>query len=263
MEVVRVFCSDEWVDSGLDETSYAAMDLKKSLEVLAQKLFGDVEMRWIDTYFPFTNPSFELEIYFQEASRVHLSSSLFVGAVWFRHFARGAEIACVASFDPSLLFGFGSQEAQRLHRRFFGSFVIVRLRLICCHSISLFRLPFAVNFVAYQEAIRLSGEDDEFRRGCFMLQRVGELQVAKGVANGGRNFNHRFKSSPHCALRTQEKWMEVLGCRVTEQEILERMDVDLWIIPKRNKSEVKYTSYLIRRIHETYRTPPGISLKSR
>ncbi|KAJ9672972.1 hypothetical protein PVL29_026300 [Vitis rotundifolia] len=25
----------------------------------------NVEMRWIDTYFPFTNPSFELEIYFQ------------------------------------------------------------------------------------------------------------------------------------------------------------------------------------------------------
>ncbi|KAH0462542.1 hypothetical protein IEQ34_010117 [Dendrobium chrysotoxum] len=66
MEGVRVFCSDEWVDSGLDGTSYASMDLKKSLEGLAQKLFGDVEMRWIDTYFPFTNPSFELEIYFQE-----------------------------------------------------------------------------------------------------------------------------------------------------------------------------------------------------
>jgi phenylalanyl-tRNA synthetase alpha chain len=26
---------------------------------------GTVEMRWVDTYFPFTNPSFELEIYFQ------------------------------------------------------------------------------------------------------------------------------------------------------------------------------------------------------
>ncbi|XP_050278588.1 phenylalanine--tRNA ligase, chloroplastic/mitochondrial-like [Quercus robur] len=27
---------------------------------------GAVEMHWIDTYFPFSNPSFELEIYFQE-----------------------------------------------------------------------------------------------------------------------------------------------------------------------------------------------------
>lgn len=65
MEGVRVLSPDEWADSGLDGTSYAAKDLKKSLEGLARKLFGDVEMRWIDTYFPFTNPSFELEIYFQ------------------------------------------------------------------------------------------------------------------------------------------------------------------------------------------------------
>ena len=27
-------------------------------------LFGDVERRWIDTYFPFTDPSFELEIFY-------------------------------------------------------------------------------------------------------------------------------------------------------------------------------------------------------
>ncbi|KAG0451886.1 hypothetical protein HPP92_026254 [Vanilla planifolia] len=66
MEGVRVFSPDEWVNSGLDGTSYAAMDLKQSLEGLAKSLFGDVDMRWIDTYFPFTNPSFELEIYFQE-----------------------------------------------------------------------------------------------------------------------------------------------------------------------------------------------------
>ncbi|XP_034679075.1 phenylalanine--tRNA ligase, chloroplastic/mitochondrial-like isoform X2 [Vitis riparia] len=50
----------------MDGTSYAAEDLKKCLEGLVQHLFGNVEMRWIDTYFPFTNPSFELEIYFQE-----------------------------------------------------------------------------------------------------------------------------------------------------------------------------------------------------
>eukprot|EP00262_Sarcandra_glabra_P004200 TRINITY_DN15179_c0_g1_i1.p1 TRINITY_DN15179_c0_g1~~TRINITY_DN15179_c0_g1_i1.p1 ORF type:complete len:446 (-),score=55.75 TRINITY_DN15179_c0_g1_i1:147-1484(-) len=66
MEGVRVFCPDEWVTSGMDATSYAAVDLKKTLEGLAQHLFGAVEMRWVDTYFPFTNPSFELEIFFQE-----------------------------------------------------------------------------------------------------------------------------------------------------------------------------------------------------
>ncbi|XP_078447232.1 phenylalanyl-tRNA synthetase class IIc family protein [Wolffia australiana] len=66
MEGVRVFSPDEWLSSGLDGTSYAAKDLKNCLEGLACHLFGDVEMRWVDTYFPFTDPSFELEIYFQE-----------------------------------------------------------------------------------------------------------------------------------------------------------------------------------------------------
>lgn len=37
-------------------------DLKKGLEGLATHLFGPVEMRWVDEYFPFTHPSFELEI---------------------------------------------------------------------------------------------------------------------------------------------------------------------------------------------------------
>ncbi|GAA0141408.1 aminoacyl-tRNA synthetase [Lithospermum erythrorhizon] len=67
MEGVRVFTKDDWEGSGVDATSYAAEDLKKCLEGLALHLFGGVEMRWIDTYFPFTNPSFELEIYFQQA----------------------------------------------------------------------------------------------------------------------------------------------------------------------------------------------------
>ena len=39
-------------------------DLKSGLEGMARELFGDVEMRWVDAYFPFTHPSFELEIYF-------------------------------------------------------------------------------------------------------------------------------------------------------------------------------------------------------
>ncbi|GAB2218168.1 hypothetical protein Droror1_Dr00001386 [Drosera rotundifolia] len=66
MEGLRVFSSDDWESSGSDATSYAADDLKKCLEGLARHLFGAVEMRWVDTYFPFTNPSFELEIFFQE-----------------------------------------------------------------------------------------------------------------------------------------------------------------------------------------------------
>jgi len=32
-------------------------DLKNILERLARYLFGDVEMRWVEAYFPFTEPS--------------------------------------------------------------------------------------------------------------------------------------------------------------------------------------------------------------
>lgn len=66
MEGVRVFSPDDWESSGLDATTYTAQDLKTCLEGLARHLFGAVEMRWVDTYFPFTSPSFELEIFFQE-----------------------------------------------------------------------------------------------------------------------------------------------------------------------------------------------------
>jgi len=34
------------------------------LENLAKFLYGDVEMRWSPDYFPFTDPSLELEIFF-------------------------------------------------------------------------------------------------------------------------------------------------------------------------------------------------------
>ena len=40
-------------------------DLKHGLEGMATMLFGEREMRWVDAYFPFTNPSFELEVYFE------------------------------------------------------------------------------------------------------------------------------------------------------------------------------------------------------
>ncbi|KNA20574.1 hypothetical protein SOVF_051150 [Spinacia oleracea] len=66
MEGVRVFSPEDWESSGLDATTYTAQDLKTCLEGLARHLFGAVEMRWVDTYFPFTSPSFELEIFFQE-----------------------------------------------------------------------------------------------------------------------------------------------------------------------------------------------------
>lgn len=39
-------------------------ELKSTLVGLAKDLFGDVEYKWVDTYFPFTEPSWELEIYY-------------------------------------------------------------------------------------------------------------------------------------------------------------------------------------------------------
>jgi len=58
MEGVRVF--GEGV--GKEEVE---KDLKKTLEGLAAHLFGDCEMRWVDAYFPFTEPSAELEILYE------------------------------------------------------------------------------------------------------------------------------------------------------------------------------------------------------
>lgn len=41
-------------------------DLKTLLTGLAKHLFGNVDMRWKEDYFPFTEPSFELEVLFNE-----------------------------------------------------------------------------------------------------------------------------------------------------------------------------------------------------
>lgn len=59
MEGVKVFD---------DSTSQAEVmdELKNTLEGLAQHLFGPVECRWVDEYFPFTHPSLELEIWYQD-----------------------------------------------------------------------------------------------------------------------------------------------------------------------------------------------------
>jgi len=54
---------EEWLASPGCEL--IAADLKKTLEGLCDELFGPVEKRWIDEYFPFTEPSFELEIFYQ------------------------------------------------------------------------------------------------------------------------------------------------------------------------------------------------------
>jgi phenylalanyl-tRNA synthetase alpha chain len=70
MEGVRMFSEDEFAEAGAlsmsDKEKIVEQDLKDGLEGMAKKLFGDVEMRWVDAYFPFTDPSYELEIYFND-----------------------------------------------------------------------------------------------------------------------------------------------------------------------------------------------------
>ena len=41
---------------------------QNTLEGLAKALFGaDAKTRWVDAYFPFTHPSWELEVFFKDS----------------------------------------------------------------------------------------------------------------------------------------------------------------------------------------------------
>ena len=59
MEGVRLFEEEGDRDAVLQ-------DLQGVLEGLARHLFGEVRMRWVQAFFPFTDPSLELEIHFQD-----------------------------------------------------------------------------------------------------------------------------------------------------------------------------------------------------
>jgi len=49
-----------------DAAKILEVDLKNCLSGLAQHLFGEeIEYRWVDCYFPFTHPSWELEVFYQ------------------------------------------------------------------------------------------------------------------------------------------------------------------------------------------------------
>jgi len=60
--VGSITCREEWLASA--SCSLVASDLKATLEGLCDHLFGPVEKRWLDDHFPFTEPSFELEIFY-------------------------------------------------------------------------------------------------------------------------------------------------------------------------------------------------------
>jgi len=51
----------------LESSKVMELELKTTLVVLAQSLFGQgVKYRWVDAYFPFTHPSWELEVFHQD-----------------------------------------------------------------------------------------------------------------------------------------------------------------------------------------------------
>lgn len=70
MEGVRIWHHKELPYSGGLEHSanvkFMEENMKKYLEGLCSFLFGNVEKRWVDAYFPFTHPSWELEIFFEQ-----------------------------------------------------------------------------------------------------------------------------------------------------------------------------------------------------
>ena len=54
MEALYVLADEEIEASGKSGTELAAQELKLVLSGLAKHLFGDVEMKFVDAYFPFT-----------------------------------------------------------------------------------------------------------------------------------------------------------------------------------------------------------------
>jgi phenylalanyl-tRNA synthetase alpha chain len=66
MDGVRVY---SWQDLGVASHEEAIPivleDLKTTLSGMVASIFGDVEMKWVESTFPFTEPSLELEILFQ------------------------------------------------------------------------------------------------------------------------------------------------------------------------------------------------------
>lgn len=58
-----VFTAEKQKCHSEDAAKILVVQLKNTLEKLTKFIFGEnIKYRWIDAYFPFTHPSFELEI---------------------------------------------------------------------------------------------------------------------------------------------------------------------------------------------------------
>ncbi len=65
MEGVKIFDRQIQLLTPSQKIKHVEDDLKQTLEGMVRAVFGNVQLRWVDAYFPFTLPSFELEIFFQ------------------------------------------------------------------------------------------------------------------------------------------------------------------------------------------------------
>jgi len=69
MEGVKILEECEGMDTEADREKWVQMcseDLKSHLEGMIDAVFGPVEKKWVEAYFPFTEPSFELEIFYND-----------------------------------------------------------------------------------------------------------------------------------------------------------------------------------------------------
>ena len=61
MDGVRVFSWEELgVNNHQEAVATVLADLKDTLKGMVQAIFGDVQMKWVESYFPFTDPSLEV-----------------------------------------------------------------------------------------------------------------------------------------------------------------------------------------------------------
>lgn len=71
MEGVRTWSTTELKDmlgtsSKVEFKNFVQDDLRNTLNGVVQVLFPKCDAKWLDTYFPFTNPSFELEVFYAQ-----------------------------------------------------------------------------------------------------------------------------------------------------------------------------------------------------
>ncbi len=129
MEGVKIFQDSELV-AGDPEKSLEIIenDLKSLLTGLATHLFGDVEMRWRSDYFPFTDPSYELDVYYQGEWLEVLGSGVIHPEVIYNAgkegaqgwaFGLGLERLCMVLFNIPDIRLFWTDD-ERFHKQFVG-----------------------------------------------------------------------------------------------------------------------------------------------